>query len=297
MLEHVACDNCGKKDDTFLFKTKDHCHGLPGEFNIVKCGNCGLVYLNPRPHMDDIGTYYPGEYAPHREMAGSKNVRLQQRLLNLFVGFHGGELRTLWRFAPGKILDVGCGGGMYMKVMKDKGWDVCGVDASTQATQRAQSLGLDNVFTGELQEAGFPDAHFDVVLMRHSLEHMPHPSRTLAEVHRILKQDGHVLIVTPNLGSIEAKIFKEHWYQIDAPRHFYFLDRNTIGELLKKHGFSIVRSSQSSRPFSSFSWSMIYAMKSRLLRSMLDNAAFHIFLYLLFWPLHRSTSLVILARK
>jgi len=296
-VDYVNCEICGKNDGVILFKAKDNCYNLPGEFKVIRCINCGLVYLNPRPGEKDIGVYYPEEYAPHKTMDGRENVQFEQRLLNLFNRFVGGELRVLWRLTPRKILDVGCGGGNYLKILKDKGWTVYGVDASSIATQRARSLGLSNIFTGELHEARYPDECFDVILMRHSLEHMPHPLETLTEVHRILKQGGTILIVTPNFQSIEARIFKKHWYQIDAPRHFYLFDKSTIGNLLDKQSFRIVSLSFSSRPFSSFSKSLIYSIKNRVFKKLLDNAIFYIIFYVLFWPLHRDTSVVVLAKK
>ncbi|UCF70141.1 MAG: class I SAM-dependent methyltransferase [candidate division WOR-3 bacterium] len=296
-LENVNCEICGKRETTILFKARDYCHELPGEFNVSRCSNCGLAYLNPRPTKEGMEVYYPEGYAPHKRMGGVGDIRFQQRLLGFFIKFHGGELRTLWRLKPGKILDVGCGGGMYLKALKERGWTVYGVDASAVATQRARALGLNNIFTGELHEARHPDNLFDAILMRHSLEHMPHPSETLAEVHRILRPGGAVLIVAPNFQSTEARLFKQHWYQIDAPRHFYFLEHSTIRNLLHKHNFRITTYSFSSRPFSSFVKSITYGTTSKVIKRLLDNTISYIISHVIFWPWHRDTSMVVLAKK
>lgn len=296
-FEYVNCNICKKDDSVLLFRVKDYCFGLPGEFKVVKCRSCGAVYLNPRPNKKTIGVYYPVEYAPHKTASGKTGFEVRQKLLNSIIKFSSSELKALKGHVVGTVLDVGCGGGTYMKILKKKGWDVYGVDASPIATERAKSLGLNNIFTGELHEAKYSDNYFDVVLLRHSLEHMHHPFETLIEIRRILKYNGTLLIVVPNFQSVEARIFKEYWSQIDAPRHLYFFTKNTIKQMFQKIGFRIVAFSYSSRPFSSFPISLVYKINNKILKKLLDNIISYVIFYILFWLIHRDTSLVVLAKK
>jgi SAM-dependent methyltransferase len=129
-------------------------------------------------------------------------------------------------------------GDNYLKTLKDAGWDTYGIDIDVRAVENAKKLGL-NVFVEEVYEANFPNEYFDIIVMKHALEHIHNPSKTLNEAYRILKKDGILIAGVPNIESLEFELFREYWHQIDAPRHLYHFSQTSFGLLLQKCGFII----------------------------------------------------------
>lgn len=140
---------------------------------------------------------------------------------------------------PGRLLDVGCATEVFLDGMRQRGWTVSGVEINAKAAQYAQErLGLE-VFVGELEEAGYPDASFDVVTLWDVLEHVPDPRRTLGEIARVLCPGGLLVLSLPNPGCLEARLFGPYWAGWDVPRHLYVFSRPVLERLLAETGFQI----------------------------------------------------------
>lgn len=275
-MEFVNCILCDTADSKIAVMQRDVNLGRGEEFfTLVRCDGCGLIYLNPRPTPLEIHAYYPTEYYPLEETRARKAIdRFFKRLSNVlkkgimqeFYGYPeppgtrqsglGRALRRLalfpeyWhlKFAgrdiipfwgDGRILDVGCGPGKLMRVLRERGWDAYGVDFSPIAVEYAQSKHGLNVTLGDLFEAAYKNTFFDVVLFNHSLEHMYDPVETLCEAYRILKPGGLLLINIPNAGSFEARMFGKWWVQWDVPRHLFHFTKKTMARLLIKTGFRL----------------------------------------------------------
>jgi len=263
MMETVACcELCGGTDFSTILTARDRLHGIEGEFYVVKCQDCGLVFVNPRPDQEEIKRFYPSEYGPHAHRTGPSHTHrlspLRRRIYSLFYGYPpGGEqnrivLKALllpikWVIArnvipflgTGKILDIGAGSGSFLVAMKSLGWDPYGVDISSDAVERARSLGL-TMFQGEVQDVSFPAVFFDVITLRAVLEHVHHPVASLQEVYRILKDQGVVYIVVPNSASLNFLIFGRFWYALEAPRHLYAYSPRVMELLARRTGFRIL---------------------------------------------------------
>jgi 2-polyprenyl-3-methyl-5-hydroxy-6-metoxy-1,4-benzoquinol methylase len=235
-LEYVNCEICGDERADVLCNVRDRWFDLPGEFALVKCRNCGLVYLNSRPVEDQISHYYPERYSPHKARGMNRFVKFWHFYLRLF----NGHLHLLDDLPVGTVLDVGCGSGEHLWMLKRQGWQVRGVDVSESAAEEARKLGVE-VFVGQLHEAKFQDGEFDAVVMIHSLEHMYHPSFVLKEVRRIISDGGVLVIEVPNIASVEARVFRQYWIHTDAPRHLYHFSPISLGRLLEKNGFFVER--------------------------------------------------------
>jgi 2-polyprenyl-3-methyl-5-hydroxy-6-metoxy-1,4-benzoquinol methylase len=115
-----------------------------------------------------------------------------------------------------------------------------GVEISGSADYAAEALKLD-VRKGDLFEARFRDALFDVVTLYHVLEHTHDPSSVCKEIARILKEDGHLVIQVPNADSWQYRLFKERWAAFDVPRDLFYFTPRTIKALLAKAGFEVVK--------------------------------------------------------
>jgi SAM-dependent methyltransferase len=239
-LEAVDCGLCGSNRYEPFLTRGDLLLFIPGDFHYVKCLDCGLVYLNPRPTADSMDEIYPRDYHqysfgygrdfynPFRAMRYyglKKRVRAIQKIKN-----------------TGKLLDVGCSSGDFLFVAREMtDWDVHGVEPSHSASRYAkEQLGLD-VYNGSLEQAPFSDDTFDIVTIWNVLEHLPDPLSSLKRINSLLRQDGLLVLNTPNLGSLDARIFGHYWTGFEIPRHFYVFSRITLKETLQKAGFKLMK--------------------------------------------------------
>jgi 2-polyprenyl-3-methyl-5-hydroxy-6-metoxy-1,4-benzoquinol methylase len=137
----------------------------------------------------------------------------------------------------GNFLDVGAGVGTLVAAAAGRGFAARGVEVSAWAGRFArEEKGLD-VRTGLLEEAGFPDDHFDVITINHVLEHVPQPAQTIAEIRRILKHDGLLVIGVPNIDSLMAGLRGKKWASLRPAEHLWHFTPATLKKLLAQGGF------------------------------------------------------------
>jgi len=133
------------------------------------------------------------------------------------------------------------------------GWDSHGVELSIWASEYAkEKFGL-KIYNMPLEEAGFSDQYFDIVIMQDTIEHLQHPSRTLLEISRILKAGGILYINTPDIESFISKILKAKWWGINQ-FHLYYFSKRSLRELLKVSGFRVLKYDSYSRVFTLNYW-------------------------------------------
>ena len=268
-MEKIKCNYCNSdnykryQEATDVF-TKE-------VFNLVKCSDCGLVYLNPRPSVEEIGKYYPDKeyfldskrcvYAYDHEQAYKtksqagnlrlsaqrlfaerffndhpKKVSFKDRLRDFIIAHRFGRLKTT--FAKGKILDVGCGDASFLACLKKMGWDVHGTEVSAVTAKKAKENKID-VFIGDLLDAKYEDDSFDMVRMWSVLEHLHEPAGYLKEIHRILRDKGSLIVQVPNINSLAFKLLRKNWCALDVPRHLYHFNKKTLKALIQQQGFIV----------------------------------------------------------
>ena len=140
-----------------------------------------------------------------------------------------------------RILDIGCGAGFVLSVLKKKGFRVSGVDLSPRAAEVANiDYGVD-VQVGDLKNMSFSEKEFDVVLLLHTLEHLANPRVILKQIKRILADQGRLVLQVPNIESIQFKLFGTRWYGLDVPRHLVDYSSKSLFCLLSESGFTLER--------------------------------------------------------
>lgn len=256
------CDLCGQDKFKFLALGLDKLHGIPGEFRVAKCLNCGLVFLNPQPDPEELKKHYPEDSYYSFRVEKSKQSWLF-KLLNapFFVLYYilSKPLGRYKRFKKGaKILDAGCGAGEFLLKLKKKGLLPYGVEINEQAALKGQQKGL-NIHAGTLKGARFPDKFFDIITLNHVLEHVPSPNRTLKELKRILKDDGMLIIAVPNINSCVFKFFHSNWVQLDVPRHLFDFSPKTLKKYASNLDWRIKKIKYNSTDFQ-FWGSLIYVI-------------------------------------
>jgi len=263
-MEETICNLCDADNAELVFVEKDRLMKLPGTFRLVRCRQCGLVYLNPRPTPKEMITFYPQEYDPYATAPQDEPSSIS-RLDRSYGDWK--RVRAVMAARPQgqRLLDLGCATGNFLHMMqRSSQWQVKGVDPSPEATRYARERrGLD-VFTGELTEARYPDGYFDVVTLWQVIEHLHDPKGTLSEIRRILKPGGLLLISTPNLQSWDARLFGRYWAGLDAPRHLYVFSSQTLGRLLNATGFRVDGMYNLNQYYSPFARSMQFWLDEHL---------------------------------
>ena len=196
---------------------------------IVRCMTCRLVYAIPKePIRSLVNDYVAMEDPEYVEEESGR--RAQAKLILSFIGKHKKN---------GTMLDIGCGPGLFLDEAKKQEWSVQGVDLSAWAKNYAhKNFGID-VFQGTLNEAHYPDRHFDVVVMNDVIEHLEDPKSTLKEIRRILKNDGILYISTPDIESFLSRILRAKWWGINKYHLFYF-SRKTLDKMFRETGLKSV---------------------------------------------------------
>jgi 2-polyprenyl-3-methyl-5-hydroxy-6-metoxy-1,4-benzoquinol methylase len=215
---------------------------------VVRCRECGFIYLSDRPSEDALEILYSNAYYEDGDVGYKGYMETFSRHHDVFMRLFARRERDLRRRVSGRrLLEVGCAYGLLLDYLAKRGWNVAGVEVSPLSSSHArEKLGLD-VRTGTLEQAGFPDGSFDAVLLLDVLEHLHRPFDTLREISRLLAPRGVLVVQCP------WELF--HWEEVmealltgrrpgtiepDAvPAHLYFFGPETLERMLRKGGFRI----------------------------------------------------------
>jgi SAM-dependent methyltransferase len=210
-------------------------------FRVVRCPECGLAWVSPRPGPQDIGRYYPDTYSwrPGSQGAEPAVHRLERWYRFHLLRYETRQLLANTDLARGDaVLDVGCSSGDRLLVMKEAGLVPAGVEISPAADFARERLGLD-VRRGTLEEARFEDAWFRAATLHNVLEHVHDPRRLLAEARRVLAPGGWLVVQVPSAASLQARLFGRRWAAIDVPRDLYYYTPALLARLLESAGFEV----------------------------------------------------------
>jgi 2-polyprenyl-3-methyl-5-hydroxy-6-metoxy-1,4-benzoquinol methylase len=233
--ESVRCNFCHADSfDVVIASGRDRRHHLPGDFRMVKCRQCNLVYLNPRPTAEALSAYYPEEYAPYaqRGFFGRMTRWLRRR-----------EATALRRTvdAGAEVLEVGSAAGDLMVPLRNAGFRVTGVELSDYAATIAREQHHLDVHTGTLADAPLDGRSFDAVIMRNVIEHVPDPKGDLERAATLLRPGGVLILRTDNVASLDARLFRSLWYGYDFPRHLTLFSPATITAYVESVGLEVTR--------------------------------------------------------
>ena len=197
----------------------------------VKCKNCHLVYVNPIEKRSNINEVYSQMKSVDAAIIRESRLRATESQMKLIKKYKDGA----------RLLDVGCGEGFFLFNASKAGYTTKGVEPSQGAAAYARKeFGLD-VEAKHFEELRFPENHFDVVTLWQVLEHMLYPLMILKEVHRILKPGGMLVITTPDIEGIPARILKKRWWCITR-LHINQFTTKTLTNSIKNAGFKNISS-------------------------------------------------------
>lgn len=230
------CPACESATQQELCVTRDHHYGILGEYRVVQCESCELVFLNPMYDDSELAPLYPDDYYAYQDhfQELSRARRFLKRLLRYGCGTKDPSFGR-----PGRVLDVGCGSGWVLARMRDQGWEPYGVEINKTAARIGNEAKL-RIFEGTLLDAHFPADFFDYVRLNHSFEHMSRPNETLREIYRILKPGGCVLIGVPNHAGLNARIFGPYWWYLGVPVHPFNYSATNLANMVTRNQLQVV---------------------------------------------------------
>jgi len=265
---------------------------INGKFKIFQCENCNLVFLNPQPKKKILSKHYPKN--KYYSIKGNKLEDIKMMLHKLFYSdkflfnkliFYPLKpfLRGMEIVPQGKFLDIGCGDGKFLRIVRKLGMECYGVDPNTD---EINEINL-KIMPIELEKAEFNDNIFDVITLNHVIEHVDNPNKILKEIKRILKPRGTIIIGTPNFNSLCLNIFKKYWVQLDTPRHLFLFSKKILMKYAEKNDLEIVKIRYNSTPFQ-FLGSINYIMNRFRKKEIFldeDNISTNKMLFILFIPI------------
>ena len=236
-----ACLVCGSESSAQLFTAPDRLyHTTAKEFAVVRCQECGLARLDPQPAGEELRRYYPESYwfAPDESAASRLEEAYRRLVLRDHVRF---VAQALGGRARGPLLDVGCGGGLFLGMMRERGYRVVGLDFSREAAAVAWKRQQAPAVCGDLSNAPLGAGSFAGITMFHLLEHVNDPRAYLEAARDLLAPDGCLVVQVPNAASWQFRLLGRWWNGLDVPRHLFdFRDRD-VEKLLGACGLEVVR--------------------------------------------------------
>jgi glycosyltransferase involved in cell wall biosynthesis/SAM-dependent methyltransferase len=225
-----TCHVCNGARFYYLFSISD--------YRVVRCDDCGLVFLNPQPSDGELARIYGADYFLGSDTEAGR--RAVSEIKQATAGLYLSEIRRYCGLKNGRLLEIGCGDGDFLVSAEAEGWQVTGVEYAAAACEKArQRLKDGKVFCGELSSAALEPEQFDLCVISDVIEHVRSPLDFLKEIHRVLKPGGALFIATPSTDSWSAKLMRQKWMEF-KPEHLTYFDRQTLQTGLFKSGFQNV---------------------------------------------------------
>jgi len=270
-LEDVKyCPVCGSENHNSLESgLVDWMSDPPtGFWKMITCSDCGVAFLSPRPVESSIADAYRNYYTHTSNKDDLVNNRLRRvkdycsekyysvannsggfadyfvyvtmRILYPLSAYFDAKSRHIFKIdgKPGRLLDIGCGNGEFLRFAKKHGWDVVGIDFDNKAVSEARSTGLD-VRLGSLITVDI-GGKFDFISLSHVIEHVYNPVELINSCYSLLNEDGVLWFETPNIESFGRSIYSSCWRGYEPPRHLIIFNRASLKKMCRDAGFMSV---------------------------------------------------------
>jgi SAM-dependent methyltransferase len=236
------CRACDCDEYTVLFEGTDRFYRTTDKrFKIVECRRCHLIRLFPQPDPTELAAYYPPGYwfDASAEIADRLGQVYRRIVLRDHLRFARRAIAASGK--TGVVLDVGCGGGLFLSVLAEGGARVAGLDFSLDAAKIAWLRhGVPTVCAG-LSHTPFASGSCATITMFHVLEHLYEPHACVEEAHRLLRPNGRLVVQVPNAASWQFLLLGSSWRGVEIPRHLYLFRPSDLEVLLDRCGFEVVR--------------------------------------------------------
>jgi ubiquinone/menaquinone biosynthesis C-methylase UbiE len=245
-MKEMVCILCNSSERRLVCSGTDRDSTLDNRvYYLYQCCVCGLVYLSPRPDTpEEIAKIYPSTYESY--VTKRRFFAMMMRK----IAWRPEIAEIIGRTSPSSnIIEIGASTGEFLHELRKNGRKfLTGVDINSEIAKIAKDRYNLNFLVGQLENLNLPARSFDMVIMRHVLEHLPDPVLTMKTVANILKPEGYCIITVPNIDSYTSRIFGSDWYGYQIPRHFFLFPQHTLTRILEIAGLHIERVIHSAAP-------------------------------------------------
>lgn len=207
---------------------------------LVKCTECGLIFVNPRPKSSMILEQYNQDYfSSENPVSGGYEDYLADedeicRTFNKRIE----KLNTIFdKNKSPNLLEIGSAAGFFLEVAKRYGIQGQGIELCKELAAVGRKRGQ-KITISSIEDAKIPDASVDIVVLWDVIEHLNEPKEALIKLNRWLKPGGYLIMTTPDAGSFLARLLRKNWLGFRSlDEHLYFFSRKTMREILVSSGF------------------------------------------------------------
>ncbi len=242
-----SCNICGKGLEQKILK------GVKSNgdyYDLFFCDYCMTGVTNPMPEPDEALSLYSSEN--YRTGTGTRFSPFIEFFIYVFRLKRKRDIKR--HVKRGSILDIGCGRGLFLRIMKRDGWNAAGVEANEEIASCASEMYGLNVAAGDISNWNFPNESFDVITINHVLEHVFKPAEYIKKCRELLKKGGLLFIAVPNISSLQAVVGKELWFHLDVPYHINHFSTAGLLKLLKDNSFKILGVRHFNLEYNPFGW-------------------------------------------
>lgn len=220
-----SCPICNSDKENLIF--------IKEGFRHVRCSHCGMFYISPVLRKDRLQSFYLEESSWTKILLNETQQSLDRKRFQ-----YGLDLIEEYLPRKGKLIDVGCGPGVFLIESSSRGWQVQGIEFNQRFIQQLSILNID-VIDVPFDQAKLMVDSCQCVTLWDILEHIVDPKEFLRKCHQILTSNGIILIQVPNIDSLVSRILHEKSVTFSGDTHVNFFNVATLTMLLKQTGFVV----------------------------------------------------------
>ena len=235
------CHNCGHAALELLFLAPAFDSSLNprvSELGLARCDACCIVNTTG-VDTDEVTGAYSLEYYG----SGSRKfLPLIDWGVSLTTRLQAGRILQAWQREQSakkspSVLDIGCGRGNLLRSLQIRGASVLGLERKEFPVHERSG---DFVRVGSISDPEYASKRFDIIILRHVLEHLEQPEKVLDQITKHLSDNGQLIIAVPNYSSLQQRLFSKYWFHLDLPRHLVHFESQWLLQRLSERGYTIV---------------------------------------------------------
>ena len=215
----IVCDSTKLKDLSGYEKV-----------GLCQCGDCKMVFMKEIPTLDQLTECYKNYSYDKAVFVSPITIKRYNEILDGFEKYR----------STGRLLDVGCGVGLFLEVAIARGWEVYGTEYSERAVEICESKGI-NMKRGALAAKDFGGLEFDVVTSFEVIEHISNPQEDMREIITLMRKGGLFYCTTPNFNALMRYYLKTDYDIIGFPEHLSYYTPSTLRFICERMGLTTLK--------------------------------------------------------
>lgn len=238
-----GCPACGGTEVRPLIRQPAGPH-LPIQrvFDILQCGACKLAWVLNVPTAEELGRVYDEHFfsSSQQSVAVTESGEFTEAAQDwpIYINSQRRVEEILRRRPSGRLIDVGCGKGVFLK-LASRHFEVTGLDLSESAARYAREVFGLNVIQGDFQQAALPEGHFDVATLWDVLGSLAEPSPCVEQLARLLKPGGLLVMTVPDIDTLAFRVLRRYWPLLIPPINLCYFSRPSLEAMFERCGLRL----------------------------------------------------------